>query len=491
LLTESVLLAALGGGLGLVVALWGVDLLVAAIPPARLEQMPYLRHLALDPSVLLFTALLSVVTGVVFGLVPALDASRADLQEAMKEGGRSSSSKASGRLRGALVVFEVAVSLVLLVGAGLMMKSLVRMLDVDPGFRAENLLTMRVNLTPQRFRDDADGSQRAAFVEELLRRAAALPGVEGAAAVNSLPLSGDGGTGTPAVEGRPAPAAGWSEAHLRTVSANYFGVMGVPVRAGRAFDERDRVGAPRVVLVNQTFVERNFPGEDPTGHRLSFKFTQGQPPFEIVGVVGDEKIKSLDAQTTPVIYFPMLQAADTSTGLVVRTTSDPAALTGALRAELRALDASAPLFGVRTMERLIADSPAAFMRRYPAYLIGIFAAVALVLASVGIYGVISYMVSQRTRELAIRAALGARRRDLLGLVLRQGLGLALAGVGLGLLGALALSRLLASQLYGVSAADPAVYAGVSLLLVAVALVACLVPARRATRVDPMVALRYE
>ncbi|HEV3469189.1 MAG TPA: ABC transporter permease [Pyrinomonadaceae bacterium] len=491
LLTESVLLAGVGGALGLVVALWGVDLLVAAIPEAQLLQMPYLRGLSLDPGLLLFTAALSLATGVLFGLMPALDASRADLQEAMKEGRRASGTKRSGRLRAALVVSEVAVALVLLVGAGLLVKSLLRMLSVDPGFRVENLLTMRVNLTPQRFAGDTDGSQRAAFFEELLRRAGNLPGVEGAAAVSNLPLSGDGGTGTPSVVGREEPAGGWSEAHLRVVSPNYFDVMGVRVQAGRGFTERDRVGTSPVILVNRTFAERNFGGEDPTGQRVTFRFTQGQPPFEIVGVVGDEKIKSLDAQTTPVIYFPMLQGPDSSAALVVRTASDPEAMAGALRGELRALDPDAPLFGVRTMERVISDAPATFMRRYPAYLIGVFAAVALILASVGIYGVISYAVTQRTHELAIRAALGARRADLLRLVLRQGLALALGGVAAGILGALALTRLLSSLLYGVSATDPSVYAGVSLLLLAVVLVACLVPARRATKVDPMEALRYE
>lgn len=491
LLTESVLLAAVGGGLGLVVALWGVDLLVGAIPAAQLARMPYLEQLALNPGVLAFTAGLSLLTGVLFGLMPALDASRANLQEAMKEGGRASGTKSSGRVRAALVVAEVAGSLVLLVCAGLMMKSLVTMLSVDPGFRAENLLTMRVSLTPQRFTNDADGSQRAAFFGELLTRANNLPGVEGAAAVSNLPLSGDGGTGTPEVVGRPKPAAGWSESLLRTVSPNYFEVMGVRVASGRAFNDRDRTDSPPVVLVNQTFAERNFPGEDPTGQRVTFRFTQGQPPFEIVGVVGDEKIKSLDSETAPVIYFPLGQAADSSSALVVRTKSDPEGVVSALRGELRALDPEAPLFGVRTMERLISDAPATFMRRYPAYLIGVFAAAALLLASVGIYGVISYAVSQRTHELAIRAALGASRRDLMGLVLRQGLALALCGVGVGVLGALALTRLLGSLLFGVSAADPAVYALVSALLVGVALLACLVPARRAMRVDPMEALRYE
>ena len=488
LLTESVLLALAGGALGLVLALWGTDLLVAAIPQAQLAFMPYLRHLPLDTNILLFTFGLSLLTGVVFGLAPALAASRADLQGAMREGGRGSGARRARGARDLLVVSEVALSLVLLVGAGLLLKSLARMLSVNPGFRTENLLTMTVTLPPARY---ADGARAAAFYQELLRRVSALPGVGGAAEVSNLPLSGDGGTGTPRVLGLPESATEGAESHLRTVSANYFEVMGVPLLRGRGFDERDRAEAPPVVVVNQTFAERVFRGAEPTGQRVTFKFTANQPPFEIVGVVGDEKVTSLDARTTPVIYFPVSQGPDSRMSLVARTTADPSALAAAVRGEVRALDGEVPVFGVRTMEQVISDSRATFMRRYPAYLIGVFACVALVLAVVGIYGVISYAVTQRTREIAIRVALGAQGRDVLRLVVGQGLLLALAGVGFGVCGALALTRLMSGLLYGVSAADPAVYCLVSLLLVTVALAACLLPARRAAKVDPMVALRYE
>jgi putative ABC transport system permease protein len=489
LLTESVLLSVAGGAAGLMLALWGVDLLVAAIPAAQLSQMPYLQSLSLNRDVLLFACGLSLLTGVLFGLTPALSASRTDLQGALKEGGRSTVSRGSRRLRDLLVVAEVALALVLLVGAGLLMKSLVLMLQVDPGFDTRGLLTMRVALPPSRYSEDG---KAARFYEEMLRRVSAVPGVRGAALTSNLPLAGDGGTGTPQVVGRSTPASELTEAHLRTVSANYFGVLGVPLAKGRAFAERDDAQAPPVLLVNQTFAERVFPGEDPLGRRVTFKFTN-EMQFEIVGVVGDEKVTSLDARTTPVIYFHSQQDSYfDSAALVLRTdAADPRALAPAVRNEVRALDPEVPVFAVQTLEQMVAGSRSAFMRRYPAYLTGVFACVALLLALVGIYGVVSYAVAQRTHEIAVRVALGARTRDVLRLVLGHGLLLALGGIALGAAGALALTRLISGLLFGVSAADPAVYGLVALLLAAVALVACLVPARRATKVDPMVALRYE
>jgi putative ABC transport system permease protein len=488
LLTESVLLSLLGGAAGLVLALWGVDLLVAAIPAGQLAQMPYLRSLSLNRDVLLFAMGLSLLTGVLFGLTPALSASRTDLQGALKESGRSTVSRGSRRLRDLLVVAEVALALVLLVGAGLLMKSLVVMLRVDPGFDTRNLLTMRVALPPARYNEDG---KAARFYEEMLRRVNAVPGVRGAAMTSNLPLAGDGGTGTPQVVGRPVPASELTEAHLRTVSANYFEVMGVPLVKGRPFAERDDATAPPVLLVNKTFAERVFPGEEAVGRRVTFRFTGGRQ-FEVVGLVGDEKVTSLDARTTPVIYFHTRQGPDSSAALVVRTeASDPLALAAGVRAEVRALDPEVPVFAVQTLEQMVAGSRAAFMRRYPAYLTGVFACVALLLALVGIYGVVSYAVTQRTHEIALRVALGARRGDVLRLVLGHGLLLALGGIALGAAGALALTRLISGLLFGVSAADPVVYGLVALLLAAVALLACLVPARRATKVDPMVALRYE
>ncbi|MFL6333868.1 MAG: ABC transporter permease [Pyrinomonadaceae bacterium] len=488
LLTESVLLSVAGGAAGLVLALWGVDVLVALIPAAQLMQMPYLQSLSLNLDVLLFAMGLSLLTGVLFGLTPALSASRTDLQGALKEGGRSTVSRGSRRLRDLLVVAEVALALVLLVGAGLLMKSLVQMLRVDPGFDPRGLLTLRVALPPERYGEDA---KAARFYEEVLRRVAAVPGVRGAALTDRLPLSGEGGTGTPLVVGRSLPVSEQTEAHLRNVSANYFEVLGVPLLKGRAFAERDDAQAPPVLLVNRTYAERVFPGEDAVGRRVKFMFT-GEMQFEIVGVVGDEKVLSLDARTTPVVYFNMQQGPDGAAALVVRTeTADPLAVSSAVRGEVRALDPEVPVFSVQTLEQMVAGSRATFVRRYPAYLTGVFACVALLLALVGIYGVVSYAVAQRTHEIAVRVALGARATDVLRLVLGHGLLLALGGIAVGAAGSLALTRLISGLLFGVSAADPLVYGLVSLLLATVALLACLVPARRATKVDPMVALRYE
>jgi putative ABC transport system permease protein len=283
----------------------------------------------------------------------------------------------------------------------------------------------------------------------------------------------------------------WGESFLRTVSPDYFNVMGVPLFKGRLFTDRDGPSTPNAVIINQTLADRAFPGEESVGQHITFMFTADQPPFEIVGVVGDEKVKSLDASTAPVIYFPFRQSPESNMSLVVRTTTDPQIMAAAVRNEVQSIDREIPLYSVMTMEKLISNAPATFMRRYPAYLIGVFAAVALVLAVVGIYGVISYSVSQRVSEMAIRVALGAQRSDILKLILKQGMLLAFLGIAAGLVGAIALTYLISSLLFGVSAADPLTYAAVSGILALVAMLACYLPARRAMKVDPIAALRYE
>jgi putative ABC transport system permease protein len=487
LLTESMALALLGGAVGLVLAQWGVDLLLAGIPAAQAKTMPYLQGLTIDSRVLLFTIGVSLLTGVVFGLAPALQSSKLNLQESLKEGGKTSAAQTHGRLRSLLVVSEIALALVLLVGAGLMLKSLVRLLAVDPGFNPDNLLTLRVLLPMTKYPEDA---QLAAFHQQLIEHVENLPGVKGVGSVNILPLLG-GNTATFVPEGRPAPPPGEEvESNIRDVSSSYFRVMSVPLIRGRYFTDQDTAQTPPVLIINQTLANRLFPGQDAVGQRLIYPKLE-MPPFEIVGVVGDEKVTGLDKAITPVVYGPYLQAPNNSISLVVRTNSDPNSIAMAVRSEIQALDPDLPVFDVRTMGQIIDSSPSTFLRRYPAFLIGVFATVALALAMIGIYGVISYSVTQRTHEIGVRMALGARQLDIFKMILGQGLILTLIGIGSGLLAALLLTRFLSSLLFGVSAADPLTYIAVSLPLIAVALLACYIPARRATRVDPMVALRYE
>jgi putative ABC transport system permease protein len=489
LMVESLLLAALGGTAALVLAEWGVDLLVAAIPRDQLAAMPYLEALAIDGRVLGFTFLLTLATGIVFGLAPALQASKADLQTALKEGGKTSAMGGRARLRSLFVAAEVAFAIVLLVGAGLMIKSLARLMYVDAGFNTKNLLTFQLALP---FNEYQHEHQVIAFHKQLLDRIDKLPGVEGSATVSLLPLTGGGDTGSVHVEGRPAPVRDdGSESNLRTVSAAYFSVMGIPLIRGRLPTERDDRSGARVVVINQTLAERLFAGEDPVGRNILFAFLTENPGWQIIGVVGDEKVTTLDGVTTPVVYFPFLQDASQMMSVVVRAAGDPASLVAAVRGEVRALDPLLPVYSEMTMEELINNSPSTFLRRYPALLIGVFAAIAIALAATGIYGVVSYSVSQRTHEIGIRLALGAAPRDIMRLIARSGLRLALAGMAVGLAASLILTRLLSSLLFGVEATDAMTYLIVSLLLIGVALGACFIPARRAARLDPMEALRRE
>ena len=487
LLTESLLLSIVGGAAGLLVAYWGVPALVAAIPDGQLNAMPFLKSLQIDGGILAFSFALSLVTGLVFGLVPALHSSRLDLNEVLKEGGRNASAGASHRLRSAMVMTEIALAVVLLVGAGLMMKSLLHLLRVNVGFKTENLLTMTVVLPANKY---STADRQISFSQELQDHIQSLPGVGGAGTVDILPVNG-GNTTRFNVEGDPIPPAGQEiEANTRTVNESYFQTLGIPLVAGRGFDARDNTTAPGVVIIGKSVADRVFPGRDPIGRRLVYTGTKS-PPDLIVGVVGDVKITGLDEAIKPVLYYPFRQSPAPVTTLVVRSNGDPNALTNSLRAEIRNVEPEAAILNVRTMDQMIATSPASFMRRFPALLISIFAGVALLLASIGIYGVVSYSVTQQTHYIGVRMALGAQASDILKMVLKQGLGLALAGVAIGVVAALALMRLLGSLLFEVKTNDPGTFALVVGTLFVVALLACYLPARRATKVDPLVALRYE
>ncbi len=487
LLTESLMLAVIGGAAGLLLARWGVDALIAAIPETRLSAMPYLRDLAIDGRIFAFTAGLSLLTGLVFGLAPAWQSGSQDLHATLKEGGRSSAGGARHRLRGALAVAEIALALMLLVGAGLLTQSLFRLLRANPGFNTENLWLVTTALPAAKYAEDG---KVAAFHQQYLARLEALPGVKSVATVSVLPLVG-GNTTRFIVEGETPPPPGQEvESNLRDVSASYFRTMEIPLLRGRHFTERDNASSPQVVIVNQTLAARVFPNGEAVGRRLIFTGND-RTPNEIVGVVADEKLNGPDAKITPVVYYPFLQSPSGVTNLIVRAEAEPANLAGAIRREGLALEPDLAFFGGRTMEQLMENLPATFARRYPSMLIGVFAVIALALAAVGIYGVIAFGVSQRTHEIGVRMALGAGRRDILKLILGQGMRLTLAGIGLGAVAAIGLTRFLAGMLFGVSATDPLTFIVVAAALAVVAMLACWIPARRAAKVDPMIALRAE
>ncbi|HEV2915194.1 MAG TPA: ABC transporter permease [Pyrinomonadaceae bacterium] len=485
LLTESLLLSICAGAVGLLIALWGVDLLGTAIP----VDIPRVKDIGLDSRVLGFTVAVSLLTGLIFGLAPALSTSKTDLNETLKEGGRSSTqSIRRNRVRSLLVVSEVALSLVLLVGAGLLIRSFLQLQTVNPGFDPHNVLTASIALPSAKY---AEERQQAEFFNQLLERAAAQPGVQTVGITSLLPLSGQIAQNVFNIEGRPPlPPGERLTAHARVISPEYLRALGIPLLKGRNFSSQDTSNAPKVLIINETLARRYFPGEDPIGKRVTPTIAENFTA-EIIGIVGDVRHMTLDTEVTPEFYVSHLQLPQPYMTIVARAaeSSNAASLTAGLRSAVQQVDADQPLSDVRTMEQVLADSTA--RRRFNTLLLGLFASLALVLAAVGIFGVMSYSVTQRTHEIGIRMALGARESDVLRMIVGQGMILAVIGLAVGLAAAFGLTRLMSSLLYGVSATDPLTFAGVSLLLAAVALVASYIPARRATKVDPMVALRYE
>jgi putative ABC transport system permease protein len=484
LLTESVLLSLIGGAFGLLLAWWGTRALIALGPPGLTD----LRNVAINLPVLGFTFGLTLLTGVVFGLVPALEAARFDLSDSLKEGGKNiGGGSRSHRLRNLLVVTQVALALVLLVGAGLFMKSLNRLRSVDPGFNPKNLLTMRVTLPGRKY--DAD-SKMMDFFSRAVEQLRALPGVEAAGAINTLPFAGPHSGTSVEVEGQPKLPPGQElGTGICVTEANYFQAMQIPLKRGRLFTEQEAKEERHVVIVNETFAQKNLPGQDPLGKRVTIAMKDVNVPTEIIGVVGDTKHLGLDTETEAMSYWPQPELVYSGMTFVIRTQGEPTSIASAARNVIRTLDPEQPIGEVSTMGGLLAKSVA--RSRFNTILLAIFSLVAMVMAAVGIYGVMSYSVQQRTHEIGLRMALGAQQSDVLRLVVKQGIILGLIGVAAGLVAAFGLTRLIVSLLFEVPATDTKTFAAVAGGLFLITLVACYIPARRATKVDPLVALRYE
>ena len=483
-LTESLLLAVAGGIVGALLAVFGINILVALSP----GNIPRIGEASLDVRVLGFTLGLSLLTGMIFGLAPALGASNPDLNESLKEGGKNPGhGSGGGRLRSLLMVFEVSVALILLIGAGLMIKSFLRLQQVNPGFNPQRVLTVELALPRSKYKEN---HQVLSFYNEVVDRVERLPGVEAAAAVSTLPLAGGVSVLNIEVEGRPQlPSGHVIGAESQVVSPSYFRTMAIPLLKGRLFTDQDVEEAPGVIVINDVMADRYWPGEDPIGKRISLVDALTGPWLTVIGVVENVRQVTLDSEPYPQMYEAYSQNPGRGAALVVRTASDPMSLISAVRTQVSAIDRDQPLYNVRSMDQVLDDSVS--RQRFNMLLISIFTAVALVLAAVGIYGVISYSVSHRSHEIGIRMALGARQADILKMVIEHGLKLALAGVGIGLVAAFILTRVISSLLYGVSAIDPFTFASGAIVLIGVAIMACYIPARRATKVDPMIALRYE
>jgi putative ABC transport system permease protein len=481
MLTESVLLALMGGLVGVALAYWGIHLLIGFGP----DNIPRLSEITIDPRVLGFTFGISLLTGVLFGLIPALQASRPDLNDALKEGSRGSTGGRSGTFRNLFVIAEVSLALVLLIGAGLMIRSFARLQSVQTGFNPESVLTMRAQLPRKKY---GEPHQIVDFFKQAQARIAALPGVQAVGAISYLPLAGLASRDSFKIPGQPPPAPGQEPGvEVRVITPTYFRAMGIPLLKGRLLDERD-VKESRVLLINETMAKKYFANQDPVGKQIEVMW-DGSGPDEIVGVVGDIREGALEKEPEPAIYWTHPREPYSGMALVVRTSGDAARFQTAIQKEIRAIDPEQPIADVRTMKEVISRSIA--RPRFNTLLLTIFAGVALVLASVGLYGVMNYSATQRTHEVGIRMALGATRTDIMRLVVGNGMLLTLIGIGIGVAASLGLTRVMASLLFGITATDVPTFLGVSFVLVAVALIANYIPARRATRVDPVIALRYE
>ncbi len=487
LLAEGLLLAIFGTGVGLILAQWCIRVLILLSP----RDVTRLLAVRLDASVLMFAAGLAVLTALLFGSGPALLGSKADLNATLKDGGRSAASASRNRLGSGLVMAEVALSLILLAGAGLLMRSLVLLAEVDPGFNPENILTARISLPASQY---SDGSRIAGFYSRLIGRIKALHEVRSASLISALPLSGAALRDPFSIEGRPWRQRGASDvpqvANFQIVAPDYFHTMKIPLLQGRNFSEHDARGAPPVAVVSRTLVRGFWPGRDPIGlHIMMGAPRPGGSWLTIVGVVGSVRNTNLDSTPIPQIYVPQQQHPSRSMAQVLEASQGAASPLPSVRSIVHELDRALPLYDVSTMDEILSHSVAS--RRYNATLLGLFALLAAALSAIGIYGVVSYSVSQRTHEIGIRMALGAQKSDVLKMVVGQGLKLVVIGVAIGIVGALALTRFLSSLLYGVKPTDPLTFIAVSLILIAVALAACYIPARRAAKVDPAVALRHE